>query len=84
VGEKQWEGLKDKSKKKMMTNFEMAIKRCYAGDDQQFSVDLQEVEDDPAVGIEDETIVLRRCTTFRPRTGARIEIKSRAGKVCPL
>lgn len=59
MGEKQWEGLKDKSKKKMMTNFEMAIKRCYAGDDQQFSVDLQEVEDDPAVGIEDETIVLK-------------------------
>jgi hypothetical protein len=59
VGEKQWGGLKVKSKQKMMHEFEMSIKRSYAGDEQQFSVDLQGVEDSPDEGIEDETITLR-------------------------
>jgi hypothetical protein len=47
VGETQWDDMKDKAKKKMMSEFELSIKRCYAGDDQQYSVDLQGVEDNP-------------------------------------
>lgn len=43
----------------MMRDFEMAIKRCYAGDDQQFSIDLQDVEDNASVGIDNETITLK-------------------------
>jgi hypothetical protein len=42
----------------MMHEFEMSVKRSYAGDSQQFSVDLQDVEDNPSVGIDDETITL--------------------------
>lgn len=59
VGEEQWGEIKDKAKKKMMSEFELSIKRCYAGDDQQYSVDLQGVEDNPQEGIDDETITLK-------------------------
>lgn len=62
VGESQWKGLKSKSKQKMMNEFEMSIKRCYTGDDKQFSVDLQDVEDNASVGIDDETITLKSST----------------------
>jgi hypothetical protein len=43
----------------MMTEFEMSIKRCYAGDEGPYSVDLQDVEDDPAFNIDDDTITLK-------------------------
>lgn len=43
----------------MMDEFEMKIKRCYAGDDQEFQVELQDVKDNPSVGIEEETITLK-------------------------
>jgi hypothetical protein len=43
----------------MMAEFEMSIKRCYAGDEQQYSVDLQDVEDNSKVDIDDETITLK-------------------------
>ncbi|KAF1830154.1 actin-like ATPase domain-containing protein [Decorospora gaudefroyi] len=59
VGESEWNSIKDKSKKKMMREFELAIKRCYAGDDQEYSVDLQGVEDNPEEGIDDDTITLK-------------------------
>lgn len=59
VGESQWKGLKNKSKQKMMLEFENSIKRSFAGDDKHFSVDLQDVEDNPSVGIDDETITLK-------------------------
>ncbi|KAF2034234.1 actin-like ATPase domain-containing protein, partial [Setomelanomma holmii] len=59
VGEEQWANTKDKAKKKMMREFELSIKRCYAGDDQQYSVDLQGVEDNPQESIDDETIGLK-------------------------
>ncbi|KAG9206733.1 hypothetical protein G6514_000018 [Epicoccum nigrum] len=62
VGESQWKGLRLKSKQKMMHEFEMSVKRSYAGDGQQFSVDLQDVEDNPSVGIDDETITLEPST----------------------
>jgi hypothetical protein len=51
--------VKDKAKKKMMGEFELSIKRCYAGDNQQYSVDLQGVDDNPQEGIDDETIGLK-------------------------
>ncbi|KAH7081489.1 hypothetical protein BKA63DRAFT_462626 [Paraphoma chrysanthemicola] len=59
VGEEQWMSVKDKAKKKMMGEFELSIKRCYAGDNQQYSVDLQGVDDNPQEGIDDETIGLK-------------------------
>ncbi|KAH8690418.1 hypothetical protein GQ44DRAFT_833025 [Phaeosphaeriaceae sp. PMI808] len=58
VGE-EWGGIKDKAKKKMMDEFENSIKRCYTGEDNTYSVDLQGVEDNPKEGIDDETIQLQ-------------------------
>jgi hypothetical protein len=43
----------------MMNEFEMSIKRAYAGDDQEFKVELQDVKDDTSVGIEDEMITVK-------------------------
>ncbi|KAH7125733.1 hypothetical protein B0J11DRAFT_506551 [Dendryphion nanum] len=59
VGENEWKQIKDKSKKKMMKEFEESIKRCYAGDNQEYSVDLQGVDDNPQEGIDDDTITLK-------------------------
>lgn len=59
VGKDEWEKLRDKSKKSMMKDFELSIKRCYAGDDQEYSVDLQGVDDNPEEGIDDDTITLK-------------------------
>lgn len=59
VGEDQWQQIKDKPKKKMMKEFELSVKRCYAGDNQEYSVDLQGVEDNPEEGIDDDTITLK-------------------------
>lgn len=58
VGEGQWNGLKTRAKQSMMGEFERKIKRSYAGDDQEFQIELQDVEDDPSVGIEGEIITL--------------------------
>jgi hypothetical protein len=41
----------------MMREFQ-GIKRIFNGDDSIFCVDLWGVEDDPATGIDDETITL--------------------------
>lgn len=43
----------------MLREFEMSVKRCYTGDDKEYSVDLQGVEDDPEQGIDDDTIKLK-------------------------
>jgi hypothetical protein len=43
----------------MMNEFEMSIKRAYAGDDQEFKIELQDVKDDVSVGIEDEMITVK-------------------------
>ncbi|KAF1995329.1 actin-like ATPase domain-containing protein, partial [Amniculicola lignicola CBS 123094] len=59
VGEDEWNSIRDKPKKKMMREFESSIKRCYSGDDQEYSVDLQGVEDNPREGIDDDTITLK-------------------------
>ncbi|OSS51064.1 hypothetical protein B5807_04076 [Epicoccum nigrum] len=58
VGEPQWRRLKSKSKHRMMRGFEGSIKRCYNGNNEHFSVDLQDVEDNSAVGIDREVIAL--------------------------
>jgi len=43
----------------MMEDFEFSIKRAYAGDDREFKIELQDVEDDASVGIKDETITVK-------------------------
>ncbi|KAJ4993517.1 Hsp70 family chaperone [Stagonosporopsis vannaccii] len=58
VGEDQWQDLRPKSKQKMMSEFETSVKRCYTGDEQEYSVDLPDVRDDRSVGIDDDTITL--------------------------
>lgn len=42
-----------------MYEFELSVRQRYAGDEQQYLVELQGVEDDPSVGIEDEIITLK-------------------------
>lgn len=59
VGQDQWNQLKPRSKQRMMHEFEISIKRVYAGDDREFEIELQDVKDDPSVGIEDETITVK-------------------------
>lgn len=59
VGEHQYAGLKEKSKQKMMKEFETAVKRSYAGDSKDYSVDLPGVDDDLAEGIDDDTVTLK-------------------------
>lgn len=59
VGEGPWQYIRDKAKKKMMQEFELSIKRCYAGTNTEFSVDLPGVEDNEDEGIDDDTITLK-------------------------
>jgi len=46
-----------------MEMFEQSIKRNYTGDDQDFQVELQNVEDNPSVNIEDELITIKAFVT---------------------
>jgi hypothetical protein len=59
VGQDQWLQIKDKSKRMMMQEFEQSIAQSYRGDNQQYSVDLLGVKDNPKLGIDDETITLQ-------------------------
>ncbi|KAL8790194.1 MAG: hypothetical protein Q9213_000725 [Squamulea squamosa] len=59
VGKDQYSEIRPKSRKKMLREFEMSVKRCYTGDDREYSVDLQGVEDNPEQGIDDDTIKLK-------------------------
>ena len=43
----------------MLREFEMAVKRCYTGDNKEYSVDLPGVEDNIDMGIDDDTIKLK-------------------------
>lgn len=66
VGEDQYynvlrdlKGIKERSRKKMMEQFEIGIKRNFTGmPGQRFSVDLKGVEDDEKEGILDDTILI--------------------------
>ncbi|KAJ4292499.1 hypothetical protein N0V90_009161 [Kalmusia sp. IMI 367209] len=59
VGEDQYNSIKERDKKKMIQEFELAVKRTYSGDDKPYSVDLRGVEDNPNEGIDDDTITLK-------------------------
>ena len=59
VGEVEYNKIKDTKRKKMMREFENAVKRCYTGDDKEYTVDLPGVEDNPTEGIEDDVIKLK-------------------------
>ena len=58
VGEKQFEDIKSKHRKRMMLDFDVQVKRNFAGEDKKTSVELRDVEDDPAEGIVDENVTL--------------------------
>ncbi|KAF2200940.1 actin-like ATPase domain-containing protein [Delitschia confertaspora ATCC 74209] len=59
VGEDDYNSIKQKPKVRMMREFEMGVKRCYTGDNKEFSVDLPGVDDNPKEGIMDDTIRLK-------------------------
>jgi hypothetical protein len=58
VGEQQYNRISERKRKKMLQSFETAVKRCFIGDNKEFSVDLPGVEDNAEMGIEDDTIKL--------------------------
>lgn len=58
VGEKQFEDIKSKHRKRMMLDFDVQVKRNFAGEDKKTSVELRDVEDNPAEGIVDENVTL--------------------------
>lgn len=63
VGEKEYEAIRPRARKRMMKEFENSVKRCYTGDDKEFSVDLPGVQDNPEEGIDDDTIKLKPYVT---------------------
>lgn len=58
VGETQFKGIRSKHRKRMMLDFDVQVKRNFAGEDKKTSVELRDVEDNPAEGIVDENVTL--------------------------
>ena len=59
VGEKQYNKIREVKRKRMLRDFEQAVKKGYDGGDKEYSVELHGVEDDPEKGIDDDTIRLK-------------------------
>ncbi|KAL1794655.1 hypothetical protein ACET3X_006471 [Alternaria dauci] len=59
VGEREYEKIKPKAKRRMLQQFEAGVKRCYNGDNKVYSVELPGVEDNKSEGIDDDTISLK-------------------------
>lgn len=59
VGDEQYDKLHDKAKRAMMREFEQSVKRCYNGDDEEHSVDLWGVADNPKEHINCNNITLK-------------------------
>ena len=58
VGETQFKGIRSKHRKRMMLDFDVQVKRNFAGEDKMTSVELRDVEDNSAEGIVDENVTL--------------------------
>lgn len=58
VGKEQFEGIRLKHRKRMLQEFDVQVKRSFAGDDKITSVELRGIEDNPAEGIIDESITI--------------------------
>jgi hypothetical protein len=59
VGEAEYNKTREKARMMMLRDFENSVKRCYTGDNKVYSVDLRGVDDNPDVGIQDDTIKLK-------------------------
>jgi hypothetical protein len=59
VGEREYMEVPERERKRMADDFEYQVKRTYNGDSTVYSVELADVEDNDAVGIEDGTIQLK-------------------------
>lgn len=58
VKEEAWSKTTHKSQNKMMQDFEYNVKRAFDGTNDDLSVDLRGAGDNPAKGINDDTITL--------------------------
>jgi len=58
VKEEVWSKTTQKSRNKMMQEFECNVKRVFDGTNDDLSVDLKGAGDNPAKGIHDDTITL--------------------------
>ena len=60
IGRSQYEKIGEKSRRKMLKEFEFGIKRAIDSPlDETYSVDLKGVRDDPLRGILDDTISIK-------------------------
>ena len=59
VGEQTYNSINERRRLRMLREFENAVKRCFSGDNKEYSVDLPGVEDDPDNGIDDGTIRIK-------------------------
>ena len=58
VGEKQFEKIEPRYRKRMMLDFEVQVKRDFAGDDEKTYIELRGVDDNPNEGIVEENVIL--------------------------
>ncbi|KAK7701749.1 hypothetical protein SLS57_011631 [Botryosphaeria dothidea] len=58
LGNKQFESINERYRARMFSEFE-GVKRCFAGNDKEYSVDLIGVEENEEAGITGDTILLK-------------------------
>lgn len=58
LGNKQFESVNERYRARMFSEFE-GVKRCFAGNDKEYSVDLIGVEENEEAGITGDTILLK-------------------------
>lgn len=60
IGEEQWLSCKDRAKRQMLLDFE-SLKRSFdPADTSEHPIGLTGIEDDPELGIQDDTIIVKR------------------------
>ena len=60
IGKEQYDRIKEKPKRQMIEQFEFGVKRCFTTkEQQQFSVELPGVQDDPNHDIIDDSIPIK-------------------------
>lgn len=59
VGESTYNGIREKHRKRMLSDFDVQVKRNFSGEDKESSVELRGVGDHSEFGIFDDTIPLK-------------------------
>ena len=59
IGESTYNNIKEKYRKKMLSAFDVQVKRNFAGEDKEFSVELKGVGDNSELNAIDDIIPLK-------------------------